>query len=259
MLVSIWIILSVVAFLTFIAGMLLRNTKIILWVSTLLFMVLAVSSFSLQNQYCGVLSNTTIYNSVFSGAFWSVAGGWMFPNITAGGDDDIRITGHLNQTTGNATINLLHGEMWNYTNGITGWRFSIPTAGIYYNLTNMTAGELNGFAFTSNSQTTGGSYLTASVGGLYQLNSHVSFKSENVGGLFGFSIAQNWDETEHRECYSRRQAVEEVGSVATTCHMLIDAGDNVSIMIENENNDRDVFIQTANLNLVRIGDAPPKQ
>jgi len=156
--------------------------------------------------------------------------------------------------SGNFTANFYQAEMWNYTPGGVGYLFNIDTFGIYYNLTGLIPGELNGFNFTEATQLNGGSYLTTEIRGTYAMNFHMSFGSEANGGLYGISIAHNHDRESHRDCYARRQAAIAVGSVSVTCLMHLEVGDKVAIQIESEDNDRDIYIHSANLNLVRIGD-----
>jgi len=81
----------------------------------------------------------------------------------------------------------------------------------------------------------------------------MSFSGETAGGLYGFSIAPNWDQNAHRNCYARRDAKTDVGSVSITCIINLAVGDSVVIMIENENGNRDIQVHTTNLNVVRIG------
>lgn len=151
----------------------------------------------------------------------------------------------------NGKVNSVYGEMWNYTSA--GWNFDIDMNNVYYNLTNLTIGELNGFSFEDNTQENGGSNLITQVDGLYIMSMSLSFSSENVGGLYGISIAHDFDPDTHRNCYARRNAATTTGNVGITCIMDLHVGDKVVIMVENENTNRDMTIYTVNLNIVRIG------
>ena len=171
---------------------------------------------------------------------------------------DVFIDGDINQS-GNFTGNQIYGEMWNYTGGGTGWNFDIDDAGTYYNLTNLRTDNggihLNGFSFEDNAQADGGSNLVAQVDGHYKMDFSMSFAGVTAGGLYGFSIAHDFDPDTHRNCYARREAKTSVGSVSVTCIMDLAIGDKVVVMIENENGARDITIHTVNLNIVRIGNA----
>ena len=153
---------------------------------------------------------------------------------------------------GNFTGNQIYGEMYNYSGSAVPWTFGIADAGTYYNLTNMSAGDLNGFTFTEGGAN-GGSYLTAQVAGLYLVNFGISFSAETAGGLYGIGVTHNWDVSKHRECYSRSDAKITVGHVGVTCLMDLLVGDNIVAQIENENAVRDIYIHTINLNAVRVG------
>ena len=155
---------------------------------------------------------------------------------------------------GNFTGNQIYGEMYNYSSHASPYTFDILANDIYYNLTGLVEGNLNGFSFSDGNQTSGGSKLTAQVAGLYKVCSSLSFLSNNVGGTFGIGIVENYDVTLHRDCYSRREAAIQIGNVGVCCLMDLDAGDIVNIQIENEDNTRDMIIHTVNLNLMRIGD-----
>ncbi len=61
--------------------------------------------------------------------------------------------------------NGTYGEMWNYTS--TGWTFDIDDSDIYYNLTGLVEGDLNGFTFSDDTQLNGGSRLIAEITGMY--------------------------------------------------------------------------------------------
>ena len=85
------------------------------------------------------------------------------------------VTGNF---TGNLTGDFYYGEMWNYSANATAWLFPIATQGVYYNLTNLTAGDLNGFTFTDGGDLTGGSHLTAQVAGRYSVALSISIEGQ---------------------------------------------------------------------------------
>lgn len=143
-----------------------------------------------------------------------------------------------------------YAEMWNYTTD--GWNFDIDDADVYYNLTGLIAGNLEGFTFTGENGSNGGSFLTAQYAGLYKTMFSMSFSSEAQGGLYGISLAHDYDPDTHRDCYSRRSAKTDTGSVSVSCLMDLDVGDQVVVMIENEVGARDITIYTANLNILKV-------
>jgi len=167
---------------------------------------------------------------------------------------DTNFDGNLNHTGGNATINMIYGEMYNYSGSATPYTFDIDDADTYYNLSGLTTGDCNGFEFVNNATENGGSYLITQVSGLYKSCLTLSFASQAQGGLYGIAVTHNFDVDKHRECYSRRAAATAVGNVGVCCLIDADVGDIINVQVENENNARDMFIHTVNLNLLRVGD-----
>lgn len=153
---------------------------------------------------------------------------------------------------GNFTGNQYYGEMWNYTSA--GWTYEIPTAGIYENLTNLIYGDLNGFDFIDNPRATGGSFLTANIGGKYRASFSIAF-GNFPNQLFGGGIAING--IVQRDCYDRAflSNAQEVENLEKSCIIGLNQGDTIHIQVEDEtapSSDADIY--QVNLNLFRIGD-----
>jgi len=201
----------------------------------------------------------------------SVTGIWFYNNSMAGGHHfqslgtsvlllDVLEDGLANftdldiLTVGNFTGNQISGEMWNYSTVAGAWNFDIDLAGVYYNLTDLDPGYINGFDFEDNAGAVGGSNLVTKIAGQYTMSFSMSFAGVSAGGVYGFSIAHDFNPDTHRNCYARREARTDVGSVSVTCTMDLEIGDKIAIMIENENSARDIVVHTVNLNVVRIGD-----
>jgi len=163
----------------------------------------------------------------------------------------IDVNTHLN-VTGNITGNEIHGEMWNYTGA--GLSFDIDVNDIYYNYTGLDAGYLNGFTYKNDDSADGGDKLVAQIDGVYKISFSMSFNSEANGGLYGISLHHDYNPDTHRNCYARREASSDTGNVGIECFMDLMAGEELGIMVENENTNRDISVQTINLNIVRIGD-----
>lgn len=165
------------------------------------------------------------------------------------------VTFHDINNTGNATINLIYGELWNYSSNATAWLFTISTVDVYYNLTGLEEGELNGFTHAHKSQQEGGSNLTALVSGLYQVSYQISTEATFNSGLYSFAVVRNYDVNNNRNCYVRKEvAKDEAGILAGSCLMRLEAGDQVNMQIEDEEAPASSLrIQTVNLNLVMIG------
>ena len=165
----------------------------------------------------------------------------------------VNITGNLS-VSGNFTGNQIYGEMYNYTTFGTFFTVDLITQGVYVNLTNMSAGSINGFNFTSAEKSSGGSYLTAFVDGVYKVDFGISFEGVTAGGTYGFSVAKNFDETQSRECYRRRDGTGNLGALSITCIINLNVGDTINVKVEDESDPvKDIMVDSANLNILRVG------
>lgn len=155
---------------------------------------------------------------------------------------------------GLVTGNRSHGEMWNYSAEGSEWTFSLTSAGVYYNLTNINnVHMLKGMTHTLETQANGGSYFNITAPGLYAANLLVSAEGILSNNVFSFAIVENFDVNIHRDCYSRRWiSAGNPGSMTITCLMTLGVGDTVNIQIENEDGNRDLKIHAVNLNLFWI-------
>jgi len=166
------------------------------------------------------------------------------------------MSGNLD-VTGNLTGNNYYGEMWNYTSNATAWVFPIGTDGVYYNITGLAPGGLNGFTFNFENQTSGGSYLTANFAGRYKVDSAISVESVGTNQLYAFAIVKNHNiNANGRKCYSRRYIsnLAAVGAIPLTCFMDLNIGDNISLQVENEGGTSDLEVHAINVNIMRLGD-----
>jgi hypothetical protein len=165
-------------------------------------------------------------------------------------------TNSINQTGGNATINMIHAEMWNYSANASAWTFPISVAGIYYNMTGLTPGNINGFDFTQGGATGGGSYLTTIIPGTYHIDALLSFETTGNNELYSVAISKNHVASNSRNCYDRVymsvQAI--VDSGTPDCLLDLAAGDTVALQVENEGGTADIKIHSANLHIFRTGD-----
>jgi hypothetical protein len=158
--------------------------------------------------------------------------------------------------TGNITGgNLIYGEMYNYSGYTSTWTFPLGVSGRYYNFTNMTAGDVNGFIATNNNRFEGGSYLTAQVEGMYDISFSLSYEGVVAGGQYGFSTVRNFNVSDSRDCYARGLGTTNIVPVTITCKKYFDVGDTINVQIEDEAAPpKNLMIHSANLGLTRIGD-----
>jgi hypothetical protein len=146
--------------------------------------------------------------------------------------------------TGILYADVPFGEMYSYN--MTGWTLDFVTEEVYANFTNMSAGDLQGFTFTSNKT------LNCVKEGMYAVNFGVSF-SGTTGSTHGIGLGVNG--TIIRECYTQRKlGSNDVGNTGGTCIISLGAGDKVTLMADDEDSTvNDIQVMTANVNLVRIG------
>jgi hypothetical protein len=206
----------------------------------------------------GVNGNLSIIDRIIFGFgefIDNVVDGWLriFGNLEVEGN--VNITGELN-VSGNFTGNQYYGEMWNQSPNDTAWNFDVDVASIYYNMTGLSEGKLNGFTYYGNSTETGGSYLEVNVAGRYKVDTAISFEGMAQGRLYSFVSSKNFNVDLSRNCYSRRyvSALSVVGSASTSCILDLDVGDTLNLQVEAEGTAGDIHIHAINLNTWRIGD-----
>jgi len=153
---------------------------------------------------------------------------------------------------GNTTATFFYGGMWNYSANASAWTFTL-TQDIYHNLTGLTEGAVNGFSMTCNSTATGGCYLVAEKAGVYQINAEVSAEAPASTALYSLAVVKDFNVSDSRNCYARRNIGNSVGSFSVSCFLNLDIDSKINIQIENEENNNDIHIHTANLVASRVG------
>jgi len=178
--------------------------------------------------------------------------GNIFSNGTITTIGYANITGNLNQTLGNATINLPYGEMKNWTDG--GYIATPTGVGIYNNLSTTIMGLNNGFTFGTRTNANGGNYLQAQMSGVYKVTGKLSVNI-GTGGLYGFGIVVNSANPEVTgDCYSRRTGTGDWDTIPIDCFYRLNAGDNLTLVYDDEANPvKTLLIEKVEINAVRIG------
>jgi len=195
----------------------------------------------------GILIGIVIVTTGFEIGEGSICANGEFA-ITEGGFWECMDANFINESGTNAT----YGEMWNYSSINDTWTFTIDAAGIYNNMTGLVAGDLLGFNWSCQTEEEGGCHLTALQDGYYAIDLSMSFSSFANGGLYGVSIAENHNPETNRDCYSRQEAATDVGHISISCIIDLNVGDKLSVMVENENTDRDMLIHTVTLKASEI-------
>jgi len=135
------------------------------------------------------------------------------------------------------------GEMYLYNS--TGYLFPIPSHSIYYNLSNLTQGELYNVNFSDG-------YLIINEPGLYSVDYSISF-SGGANNVYGIAIYHN--ENNARDCYTRRKlgAGGDVGNAGGTCTLNMTKTDYINMRLEDETNPAtNISIVSVNINLDKI-------
>jgi hypothetical protein len=153
----------------------------------------------------------------------------------------IKVEGDLN-VTGNITGNQIYGEAWGTDIG----EVSLASAGVYYNITNLTVGNVNGFHLS-------GGGLIAEVSGMYSVRSQFAFSGQ-PNNEYHLALGVNGERVQ--SCHTERLIGSggDVGSASITCFCPMEQGDNMTSMVENVDSSGNPTIHNINLNMVRIGD-----
>jgi len=161
------------------------------------------------------------------------------------------VNGSLNQTNGNATINLPYGELWIHDGLVVDFNI----LGIYENITDLNSTWNNGFSYDGNGT------LTAQITGLYETEWHISYSgaasSEYDAGVgingdtLGMVNGQSMNKTHgHRTIGTGGQ----IGSMSGGGKLCILEGDDVTMMMSDQNNPlQSATIVTFQLNLDWVG------
>jgi len=135
------------------------------------------------------------------------------------------------------------GYFHNHTDPL---EITISTQSTFYNLTNWTAGEYNGFVFE-------GDGVTANVSGTYKLDGYISFSGGN-GGEYDFTVFING--IEEMSCdVSRTTSSTTIGNVGgPSCLISISEGDHIHLGVEDlASPTQNIEIENMNFHIHRIG------
>ena len=153
----------------------------------------------------------------------------------------LNVLGDFNQTGGNSTIDMIYAEAWGKDIGDV----IISDANVYYPITNLTQGLINGMSGNNEN-------LTVIFDGVYKIVAHWSF-SGTANNEYHISIDVNG--VQQDKCHAERKIGTggDVGSASFTCLYDFNIGDKVRMVIENADAGNDATIHSINTNMVRIG------
>lgn len=161
------------------------------------------------------------------------------------GTGQLKVLGSLNQTSGNATINNIYGEI--YGKNDTGfYKIDLVNVDTYYYVDNLTNGSINGFTWNSYN-------LTAQYAGVYKATAKFGMISAGAGGDNGMKIFIN--SAGQNNCYDHEHtsSTQPIGFIVD-CIIRLNVGDNVSIRFDDHQAPvTDLTALNGNLNLLRIG------
>ena len=155
------------------------------------------------------------------------------------------INGNLNQTNGNATINMVYGEMWNKSD--TGFaKIDLVSVDTYVRLENLTAGTNNGASINNGN-------MTITNAGVYKITAKVGVLASGAGGDNGMKIFIN--DTGYNNCYDHEHtsSAQPIGFIID-CILSLQAGDRLTIRFDDHQAPvTDLTALNGNLNVLRIG------
>lgn len=125
-----------------------------------------------------------------------------------------------------------------------GYTFTIDTAGQYYNLTLFDNVMSQGLNVQDNKS-------VVIYDGVYSIQYHMSFGG---GPTIEYHMSIGVNGLEKEECHGARVIGTggDVGNMGGTCLLSLEAGDVVTLMVENEDNNQDILIKDVSVNMVLI-------
>jgi hypothetical protein len=150
----------------------------------------------------------------------------------------------------NCIINNIGGGMYNFIEG--GYVFPITSTDVYYNISNLTSGELNNVIFNNNN-------LTIQTSGVYKIEASLSSK-QNVGidSEYGFGITKQNStgvynpEQLNGRCYAQFTGGTSYQGNTFVCRLRLNQYDNITLSIDDESDSaNDLKIKNVNLIITR--------
>lgn len=207
-----------------------------------------------QLDFNETLLNQTIDIKISANATsrWTETGDTLHPtnsskNVgigTTNAVDKLSLFGNFNQTGGNSTIDLIYGGMFNRDPAAT----TITLSGVndFENITNLSAGNLNGVSFTNNT-------LTVLFDGVYRIDYSISATS---AANSRYALAVAIDNSVDNESLSERtiNAGGNLGNTGGTANLALTSGATINLQVSDLNAPaQDISYVSVNVNVIRIG------
>jgi len=144
-----------------------------------------------------------------------------------------------------------YAELYNWTAG--GFLFPITHINVWYNLTGVVQGEINGFIVTENAPDKGGTFLTATKSGVYGAHFIISGQASASGGIYTLAISKNHDVTLDDSCLVKKEGTGTVDQPVVFCVLDITKGDNITGQILQNNAPPKAFtVNSINFNIHQV-------
>ena len=188
------------------------------------------------------IDNLTVKSINFTNNFFSTDKSIEF-NSTS---DTLNIVANINQTIGNASINMIYGEMWNKSDTSFA-RIDLVTPDVYVPLLNLTSGTNNGITINH------GQNMTFRYSGVYKITAKVGVEASSISGEDGMKIFI--DGTGYDNCYDHEHTstTQPIGFILD-CVLRVNAWSNLTVRFDDHTNPvSDLNVLNANINVLRIG------
>ena len=147
---------------------------------------------------------------------------------------------------GDITGNVYYGEMWMMGNSTS---TAIANSGIYYVIgisgEVMNSGSLNGFTHS-------GATSTVINDGVYKVEASISASGGNAK-QYHYQFLTNGAENDNCHIARKMGAGGDIGNASINCIMDLDAGDEITVAVENQSDATDITIEDLNVNFQYIG------
>ena len=164
-----------------------------------------------------------------------------------GTDGNVNMARNLN-VEGNITGNGIYGGMWYHNH--SGIELAFTNADTFYPLFFTNATHLNGFSYVGGYNSS--SNLTTQVNGVYQAT-YMALGSGENNDVYMTTILVNDVCQPNCGSHKKMSAGGDVVTMAGTCFIDLNVGDNVALATKNYENTGEGIYFGGNLNLVRIG------
>lgn len=166
--------------------------------------------------------------------------------------NDLNVTGNLNQTLGNATINMIYGEMWAHSDSGT-WIGDIVTQNVWINISiNSTGTEDNGGFNNGFEYDESNSALISQFNGIAKCDYSISTGNQGNNQEYQFALSKNDAILNQTDAHRKIGSSGDVGSSGSGGLVSLVSGDIINLQGRNNDGIGDLDLHSINVNCVRI-------